>query len=257
MSIRKFGAQIYTVRDKLQTEESFKETMFSLKEMGFEGVHLSGIGGAVSRKCIVETMKETGLLPVLTHNGVDAILNQTEDLIEYHRALGCGVIGLGCIPNEKRDYDAYMRFFEEAMPALEKIRDAGMVFTYHNHHFEFAKHEGKTLMEHILAATDPSLVSICYDAYWAHYAGMDETQFILDHGDRVFCTHTKDMVTIGGQSAMVEMLDGNINYDRFFDACDGMGIAWHFIEQDICRMDTMESIAKSRTNLVTRYGDML
>jgi sugar phosphate isomerase/epimerase len=139
-------------------------------------------------------------------------------------------------------------------PAIEKIKQAGMIFSYHNHHHEFARHNGRTMMDYILDATDPSAVGICFDAYWAHYAGMDETQFILDHGDRVLCTHTKDMVTIGGQPAMTEMLSGNINYDRFFDACDEKGIAWHFVEQDVCRMNTLDSIRISRENLIARYG---
>ncbi len=255
MSIRQFGAQLYTVRDHLQTEADFLATLHALKEMGYRGVHLSGIGGAVSRDAIIAGIKETGLLPILTHNSAESILHDTEKLIRYHEALGSRVIGLGIIPGETRDYDAYMRFFAEAAPAIEIIKQAGMVFTYHNHHFEFARHNGRTLMDYILDATDPEGVKICYDAYWAHYAGMDETRFILDHGDRVLVTHTKDMVTVDGAPAMTEMLDGNLNYDRFFDACDQKGIAWHFVEQDICRMDSIASIRISRRNLIARYGE--
>lgn len=252
---RRFGAQLYTVRDHMQTEEEFRATMQALAEMGYRGVHTSGIGAAVSEDVIVSALRDAGLQAILTHVPPVRVKEDTDAVIAFHQKLGCNIVGVGSIGMEAT-YDNYMRFFVEMAPAIEKIRAAGMQFSYHNHHWEFQHYAGKTMMEHILDATDPNAVKLCFDAYWAHYAGMDETQFILDHGDRVLATHTKDMVTYpDGQPGMTEMLSGNINYDRFFDACEQKNIAWHFVEQDICRMDSIESIRISRQNLVARYGD--
>ncbi len=253
MTKRKFGAQIYTVRDHLQNDADFAATMHALSGMGFQGIHLSGVGSAVSEDAIVSATKDAGIAVVLTHMPPARLIEDTDAVIEYHQRLGCSAIGVGCIPYEK-NYEGYMRFFDEAAPAIEKIHKAGMIFLYHNHHYEFARHNGRTLMDYVLDVTDPETCKITFDAYWAHFAGMDETQFICDHGDRVFVTHTKDMVTLNGQPDMTEMLTGNLNYDRFFDACDEKGIVWHFVEQDVCRMDTLESIRISRENLIARYG---
>ena len=71
-----------------------------------------------------------------------------------------------------------MRFFNELAPSIEYLKKAGMIFVYHNHHFEFARHEGKTIMDYILDVTDPEACKITFDAYWAHYAGMDITKFV-------------------------------------------------------------------------------
>lgn len=254
MTKLKFGAQLFTVRDHLQTEADFRSTMLALAEMGYTCVHTSGIGEAVSEDTIVAGVREAGLEVVLTHISPKRIKEETDAVIAFHNRLGCKVIGVGSIGMDPT-YDNYMRFFDEMSGAIEKIRAAGMVFSYHNHHYEFARHEGRTMMDYILDATDPASVKLCFDAYWAHYAGMDETQFVLDHGDRILTTHTKDMVTIDHQPAMTEMLTGNINYDRFFATCADQGIRWHFVEQDICRMDSINSIRISRENLVARYGD--
>lgn len=252
---RRFGAQIYTVRDHMQTEAEFRSTMIALAEMGFRGIHTAGIGKDISEDAMISGIRDAGLSVILTHVSAARVKDDTDAIIEFHKKLGCNIVGVGSIATDPT-YDNHMRFFENMAPAIEKIHAAGMLFSYHNHHWEFQHHNGKTYMEHILDATDPETVKICFDAYWAHYAGMDETQFILDHGDRVLTTHTKDMVTFAnGTPGMTEMLTGNINYDRFFNACDQKGIEWHFIEQDRCIINSIDSIRISRNNLVARYGN--
>ena len=246
------GAQLYTVRDHIQTDEDFERTMAQLAEMGVKYIHASGIGGKVTKEAIRRGTKDNGIEIVLTHYNPTALLENYEKAIEYHDYIGTRAIGIGGIPYD-RNYEGYMRFCENFAPVFEKLKASGRLFLYHNHHLEFEKYNGRTAMDWMLENTDPEGMKLTFDAYWAHYAGIDPIDFVEKHGERIFCTHTKDMTVLNGSPTMTEMLTGNINYDGFFEKCREKNVKYHFIEQDICRMDSMESMKISFSNLMNRY----
>jgi sugar phosphate isomerase/epimerase len=48
-----------------------------------------------------------------------------------------------------------------------------LIFAYHNHDFEFVPSDGAYLLDRLLDATDPDLVALELDVFWATYAGVD------------------------------------------------------------------------------------
>ncbi len=252
MSVKHLGAQLYTVRDFMKTEEDFMETMGKIKEIGYLYVQVSGIG-AVSPACIKEASEKYNLPVVLTHSNPTRIINDTEAIIAEHDMFGCNAIGVGSMGNYTHDTAGFMKFAEDFSEASKKIKAAGKVLLYHNHGFEFERFDGKLGIDILLENTDPDAIKLTFDTFWAQHAGIDPADFIEKHGDRIHVTHLKDMMVKNGAPTMAEVLNGNMNFDRILEACDKAGIIWHMVEQDTCPGNPFDSLKMSFDNLTARY----
>ena len=66
---RRIGAQLYTVREHMQTIEGFDETCKKIKEIGYQLVQISGTPlKANEMRCVLE---QYGLQVVTSHRGFD------------------------------------------------------------------------------------------------------------------------------------------------------------------------------------------
>lgn len=240
------GAQLYTVREYMKTREDFRATMKRIADIGYKYVQVSGAADAPA-DVIKTAAEETGLSVIITHSPASRILNDTERLIEEHLSYGAKAIGLGSMGYE-HSADGYKKFCEDFMPAAEKIKAAGLRFCYHNHRFEFEQYGGKTGLELILENSSDALM-LTFDTYWAQAGGCDPAKFIAEHGGRIFCTHLKDMTVINDAIAMTEVGDGNMNFDGIIAASKAVGLKYHFVEQDVVRINAFDSMKRSFDNL--------
>ena len=250
------GAQLYTVRDFIQNETDFAETIRKVAEIGYTSVQVSGIG-KVSPECIKEATEKYGIKVVLTHWNNDRIKNDTDAVIKEHDLFGAGAIGVGGM-GAGYDFteEGVDNFARDFAPAIEKIKAAGKVFLYHNHSREFVKLEGgEYMIDRLLRQTDPDGLKLTFDVYWGVNAGIDPAKFIQDHQGRVYCTHLKDMaVSDKGEIIMKECLDGNINFDPVIEMSKKCGVAYHLVEQDnTYGRDQFEALKISHDNLKARY----
>lgn len=246
----KLGLQLYTLRNFTKTPEDFLSTMEKVAKIGYRYVQVSGVGPDVNAAVIRKAKENTGLEVVITHTPFDKIQNETEKVIEDHASFGCKIIGLGMAPHEYIDSaDGYRRFADVIAPAVEKIKAAGMVFSYHNHYHEFAKKNGKHFVEYFIENTDREAVKLTADVYWLHYAGLDECAWLSEHKDRISCTHFKDMGVHEQKQCMIEVMEGNLPYPKILAACRDAGLLYHFVELDETRIDPFEAIEISYRNL--------
>ena len=248
----KLGAQLYTVREYMKTQDDFKTAMRKIAAIGYKYVQVSGAADAPAH-LIKEMKDETGLGVIITHSPADRILRDTDRLIDEHLSFGAKAIGIGSMGAYSHDRDGYLRFCEDYAPAAEKIKKAGLVFCYHNHRFEFEKYDGKTGIEILLENSDPAALKLTFDTYWAVAGGADPCKFIRGHKDRIFCTHLKDMTVKDDKQTMIEVGDGNMNFPAILDACRESGIEYHFVEQDTVTMNAFDSMKKSFENLTEMY----
>lgn len=246
------GAQLYTVREYMKNEADFKATMKKIAEIGYKYVQVSGIGD-VSPTAIKEAAEANDLKVILTHTDPKRIRDNTEAVIADHDLFGCDALGIGGMPYS-RDEKGYNDFCKDFAPAIEKLKAVGKVLLYHNHRFEFEKYNGKYGIEIILENTDPNGLKLTLDTYWAVSAGIDVPAFIEKYADRIHVTHLKDMAIINDKQEMTEMLTGNINFDTILKVCEDNGVIWHFVEQDIVKIDAFESLKISHDNLKKKYN---
>ncbi len=106
------GAQLYTVRNYIQTEKDIERTMKKIAEIGYTTVQISAIG-KISPERLREICDQNGLKIVLTHTNPDRILNETEEVIKEHDVLGCDHIGIGAMPEKYRTAEWIAMFGED------------------------------------------------------------------------------------------------------------------------------------------------
>jgi sugar phosphate isomerase/epimerase len=102
---------------------------------------------------------------------------------------------------------------------------------YHNHAMEFAKTEGKTILQQLAERTDSAKMGFTLDTYWVQVGGGDPAQWIERLSGRVPCIHLKDY-SLGAKMAVVG--EGNINFDRVFETAEKAGTRYMLVEQDNC-----------------------
>ncbi len=246
----KIGMQMYTMRDYMQTERDMEYTLAKIAEIGYNYVQISG-GGAIEPSKLRQICDSVGLKIVLTHTAADRILNETEKVIEEHNILGCDYIGLGAMPEKYRTDGFVQNFIETYKPAALKIKQAGKLFMYHNHAFEFEKFNGKTIMEMLAEGFAADEMGFTLDTYWVQEGGGDVLLWFDKFIDRIPCIHLKDMGMSKGEKIMKPIYDGNINFDGLLERYKNSDkIKYALYEQDRCEFSPFKHAEITFDNLI-------
>ena len=238
------AAQLYTVRDFMQTDEQFVETIDKVKKIGYTAVQLSG-HTKVSVDCITETVKAAGLKVCITHIGFERFLNDFDNVVKEHKAWGCNVIGVGGMPGAYTESkDGILEFAKLANSIGDKLSAFGMKFAYHNHSHEFKKYNGISGMDLLIENTGENFEFIP-DLYWIQNAGVNPYAWLYKVKGRVSTIHYKDMGVKGNDSMMTEIGNGNMDYKLLTEVCTEIGVKYCAIEQDVCPGDPFVSLKMS------------
>lgn len=244
---RRIGAQLYTVREHMQTIEGFDETCKKIKEIGYQLVQISGTPlKADEMRCVLE---QYGLQVVTSHRGFDGFLENLDEIIDYNRTLGCTLCGIGSMPwGIRGNPEEINQFIKDADRVSKELKNAGMQFGYHHHAFEFARLGGARVMDRLIAETDPDAFHFIVDTYWLQVGGVNPADFIRNLGDRAEAIHFKDL-SINPEKdfaqEMAEVGEGNLDWDSIIAACEAAGAKWALVEQDTCKGDPFEDLKKS------------
>ncbi len=231
------GAQFYTIRAFCKTTEDLAESLKKVADIGYKTVQLSGVC-EYDPQWMKEQLDKNGLRCVLTHIAAPSLLEDTAGVIANHDVLGCKYVGLGgYAPFWKKDDEAVPLpqivpgFAEEYGPVAEQLYKGGKYFMYHNHHYEFQKTNGQTLMEQFAQAIPAEHMGFTLDTYWVQVGGGDPAAWLEKLSGRVPCIHLKDC---GFGPTMLPVGEGNINFNRVFAAAEAAGTKYMLVEQDNC-----------------------
>jgi len=235
MHYTQVALELYTVRD--ETKRDFEGTLRQVAQMGYAGVEFAGYGD-LAAQAMAELLAETGLKVAGTHVGLDGLTGEKLDAsISYCRSIGCPVMVLPSLAQEWRTLDG----IHALGPLLNRIgrrcHDEGIDFSYHNHDFEFASVQGRTLLERLLEITNPDLVKIELDIYWAAYAGHDPLTLLDKLGERVALVHFKDMAD---DRSMTEVGKGILDM-KSITAFAQQHAIWAVVENDHPILPSLES----------------
>lgn len=227
----KLGAQLFSVRSFLKTEEELKNTFAKIKAIGYENVQLSG-APRMDPYFLKGVSEELGLPIVCTHSPYERIVSDTEALINEHKIFNCPVIGIGAMPKEFQETkEGIDNFFSAMEEPVKKIKAAGLDFAYHNHAFEFNKftdYDGHAF-EFLQEKQDWSII---LDTYWISYAGRNPIDYIRAiGGKRLQNVHFKDMMD-NEKRSICHCGAGLLDFDSIAEVCRGVGVKNVLIEQD-------------------------
>ena len=228
------GAQLYTVRNFTNTMEEVTETLKKVADIGYKTVQISGFG-PVDMKEVARVCEGEGLEVAATHTGWNNFLEDLDGVIEEHKTLGCSHPAIGGLPGEYRNKEGVKRFVDELTPIAEKLGEAGMDFSYHNHSQELAKCNGKTWLAMLYEQAPADVLKAEIDTYWIQAGGGDPAQWIRKCAGREPLVHFKDMVcTFEREQKFAEVGEGNLNWDAIIEACRDSGVEYALVEQDNC-----------------------
>lgn len=230
----KLGAQYFTIRDYCQTIEDFDTSCKKVSEIGYKYIQLSGIGG-FSADEIKPIIDKYGLEVVCTHRAPQNYLEKLEEEIKFHKTLGCKVCGIGALPSfgeDKTRKETVEEFVEKFKPVVQRLKEEGLVFAYHNHAFEFEKIDGKYVFDTIVEKMASDNFKFILDVYWLSFAGINAAKFITKNKDDIACVHFKDLRVFGNTAKFAEVGEGNLDWDEIISVCEDAGVEFALVEQD-------------------------
>jgi sugar phosphate isomerase/epimerase len=227
--IKAIGLQLYTVREIFQKDPV--GTLERVAQIGYREVEFGGGGyDAMDPALLRRTMNRLGLRSPSVHIGYDALLGQFDKSVAMAKTLGADTVVLPYMSDEHRNEQAW----QVALPNFNRfaadLNKAGLGFAYHNHDFEFTvKPGGVSLYERFLKETDPSLVKIELDLYWAAHAGENAAALIDRLGGRIYAYHVKDMRSDRSMAAIGE---GTTDFAALFKRKGSAGVRHFYVEND-------------------------
>ncbi|MBE6560610.1 MAG: sugar phosphate isomerase/epimerase [Ruminococcaceae bacterium] len=243
---KKFGVQLYTIRDFMQTEEDIAASFKKLKALGYDEAQTAGC--AIPYADFGRLAKEAGIEIVGTHDKFDVMLSDTALAIENHCALGTTNMGVGGPSGGAfESVENLKAFIDNANTVAERIAPHGFKFTYHNHSREFSKLGGEVIMETLVRELDKDKVSFVLDTYWVQNGGGDVRYWLEKLAGRVDILHLKDMAVKPGtnESYYTEIGNGNLYWDGILATAEATGVKHYVVEEDRCPGDPFDSLKMS------------
>jgi sugar phosphate isomerase/epimerase len=249
--MRNIALQLYTVREAAQRD--FIGTLKQVAAMGYKGIEAGGTLGGLPVKELRDILNDLGLIFVGGHIGVNNINSGLEVMLDDYAALGAHYIGTSWLPE---DYRKDVASWQRAGRLLEKAATMcikhDLTFFHHNHNMEFIKMEdGRYGLDILLGASDPFLVKVELDVYWAQYAGVDPVGYLKHLDGRAPLVHIKDMTA--DESHTFEIIgNGIIDFPAIFQVGDKTGVDWYIVEQDQTPKGEIASARESYSNIAAK-----
>ncbi|MDX3094674.1 sugar phosphate isomerase/epimerase [Streptomyces sp. ME19-03-3] len=245
----RLGIQLYSLRDKVSTL-GFAPVFAELEKYGYDEIEYAGYtqgsAGDITLAQVRRLARDHGLRAIGSHvgyyddgnpNAYTFAQNLTK-VLDDAQALGLKHIGTASGPwRYGSTVDGWKRCAEEFNEYGAAAKARGMKFYQHNHADEFsfaADRPNVRLYDVLLAETDPDLVYLEMDIYWAYVgqfrfskqvdgspAPFDPLRYVLEQPDRYPLFHVKDGErdeATGDGYHMVDVGDGDIDYQRFISA---------------------------------------
>ncbi|MFJ5773080.1 sugar phosphate isomerase/epimerase family protein [Streptomyces sp. NPDC093094] len=241
----RLGIQLYSLRDKVSTL-GFAPVFAELEKYGYDEVEFAGYtqgsAGPITLTRLGRLARDHGLNPIGSHVGYHSdspgaytFAQNLTKVLDDAEALGLKHIGTASGPfRYGSTVDAWKRAAEDFNTYGAAARARGMKFYQHNHseEFSFATDDpGVRLYDVLLAETDPDLVFLEMDVFWAYVgqfrfgtrpdgtpAPFEPLDYVLRRPHRYPLFHVKDgerdpSTPFGYR--MTDVGDGDIDYRRF------------------------------------------
>ncbi len=231
--IKKFGVQLFTVRDYMKDPKSFDETCKKLKKLGYDEAQTAGIPFDI--KEFAKIANDNGIEIIGTHADIYKMFDNPEEAMEEHKILGTVNAGTGGMPGGFRDSAQAVKYFCKVANEFGKaVHPHGFRFTYHNHSFEFKKFaNGQRMIDILFENLDPVTTSFCMDTYWVQHGGGDVRAWMEKFAGRLDILHLKDMeMGNDGQQHITSIGNGNLEWKEIVKTAEKIGVKHYIVEQD-------------------------
>lgn len=244
--MKKFGLQLYTVRREL-ADSDVHEVMKKIKTLGYSYVQTAG--GLSNIESTGLAAKEVGLEVVGSVTSIDNVLDDFEEAVRVHKAIGAFDIGVSASFKTSLEVSEYIK---KANELAERLFEYDLSFSYHNHSNEFLRLDnGKCAYDMLIDGLTSRNAYFMPDTYWIQHGGADVRYYIEKLKGRVKILHLKDAKMTAEGITFAEIGMGNLWWEGILKSAESAGVEYFVVEQDKCDGSPLDSIQISAEYLKT------
>lgn len=240
MNKKEIGLQLYTLREELP--KNVKGTLEKVAASGYTIVETYGFSikdqfWGLSPTELKKILDDNNLKALSGHYNLGSYLydGNTAELIaaiEAAKILKTEYLTIPWVDEPfRKSIEDYKKIALRLNEAAKMCKASGLKLAYHNHDFEFQKHDGITGYEILLKETDKDLVYFELDLYWVVRSGNDPLQLFKENPGRFKMWHVKDMDKVN-QALNTEIGSGSIDFKTIFKEAKQSGMKHFFVEQE-------------------------
>jgi sugar phosphate isomerase/epimerase len=233
MKKHQIALEMYTVRTLAMPD--MIGTLKQVREIGYTAVEFAGYGG-VPVKELRTVLDDLGIKVTGSHVPLADFENRPDGVIEDLHTLGAeNAIVPWIAPDKREAFFSDLNLLSDTFNAWgRKFKDAGLRFGYHHHDFEFEPVPGGdgTRLDAMMANTDPELVFLQLDAFWAAFAGRDPIELLKKFSGRISTLHAKELLAPGSK-ADLPVGAGILPWKEIIPAAEAAGASWAIVEMDV------------------------
>ena len=257
------------------------ETLRKISEIGYSAVEVSQIPMTTENVAeLARARDELGMdiaalsAPLRVAPGMpgDSLTDDFDKIVADCRTLDTTMLRIGMLPFDAMgSLDKVLEFCDDTNAIARRLADEGISLYYHNHHIEFAKYDGKHLLD-IIADRAPDM-GLEIDVHWVQRGGLDPVATIRKYRDRVAMVHLKDyrigsipdeafaalasgehktfMAAFTGVVQFAEVGEGNLDFRAIIEESIASDVKYLLVEQDdLYGRDVFDCLQTSYDNLV-------
>lgn len=252
MGIPKVGIELIVFQGK--EKENLNVVLKDCADAKYSCIETGFIFDKYTPLQIKETCAKYNLEYAAGHGGYDVISNQykLEKIIKNIKDSGGSyIICSGVEPGDSiSSYKSSAKVFNRVGKI---IKNEGLTFCYHNHHWEFKLMDGIKGIHILGEETDPELVKFNIDVSWVQIGGEDPAEFIDRYKDRAEYYHFKDAFIKGEKIIWTELGKGDIKLESAYKTAIKFNPEYIIYEEDVAQIEIKKAIVESR-NFLYKLG---
>ncbi|MCP1412188.1 sugar phosphate isomerase/epimerase [Paenarthrobacter sp. A20] len=274
------GVQAMMLKDSFAEVGAF-ETLRKVNAIGYNAVEISQIPMTPENVDELDRSRsELGMdIAALSVNvegrkgmPVESLADNFDKIVDDAKRLDTSLLRIGMLPfGAMKSLEAVVDFAKQANGYAERLQEQGISLYYHNHHIEFAKFDGKYMLD-IIAENSPAM-GMEIDVHWVQRGGLDPVRTLEKYSGRTAMVHLKDyrigqmpessfgllekgdfpgfMAEFKNVVQFAEVGEGNLDFPSIVPAAVAAGAQYLLVEQDELYGRTVwDALQTSYDNLV-------
>ncbi|WP_235347248.1 sugar phosphate isomerase/epimerase family protein [Arthrobacter sp. SPG23] len=257
----KIGVQAMMLKGSFSELGAF-ETLRKVSAIGYNAVEISQIPMTPENVAELDRSRsELGMdiaalsVAMETPKGMpaDSLKDHFDKVVDDARRLDTKLLRIGMLPfPAMKSIHALVDFAKQANEYAERLQEQGIGLYYHNHHIEFAKFDGKYMLD-VIAENSPAM-GMEIDVHWVQRGGLDPVRTLEKYAGRTAMVHLKDyrigqmpessftllesgdfagfMAEFRNVVQFAEVGEGNLDFPAIIPAAEAAGAQYLLVEQD-------------------------
>ncbi|MFW0772034.1 sugar phosphate isomerase/epimerase family protein [Paenarthrobacter nitroguajacolicus] len=274
------GVQAMMLKDSFADVGAF-ETLRKVSAIGYNAVEISQIPMTPENVGELDRARtELGMdIAALSVNiegrkgmPVESLAENFDKIVDDAKRLDTSLLRIGMLPfGAMKSLESVVEFAKQANGYAERLQEQGLSLYYHNHHIEFAKFDGKYMLD-IIAENSPAM-GMEIDVHWVQRGGLDPVRTLEKYAGKTAMVHLKDyrigqmpasafgllekgdfpgfMAEFKNVVQFAEVGEGNLDFPSIIPAAVAAGARYLLVEQDELYGRTVwDALQTSYDNLV-------